>query len=461
MLAHALTMGIITGIGFSGLVHAAELSQAYSADWESLDTRPTPGWFEDAKFGIFIHWGVYSVPAWGTKGTYSEWYWHALTNNSHDGATRNFHERTYGEGFDYMDFAPRFTCELFDAQEWASLFKRAGARYVVPTSKHHDGYCIWPSKEATQSWGRPWNSMDVGPKRDLLGELTDAVRGHGMKSGFYYSLYEWYHPWYKKDFEKYRDEHFVPQFKDVVTRYKPSLIFADGEWDHPSGQWRTPELLAWLFNKSSCKDEVVINDRWGKESRSQHGGYFTTEYGHVGGNRKLAQGRPWEENRGIGASFGYNRNESIDEYRSTSELVHLLVDTVSRGGNLLLDVGPTADGRIPVVMQDRLVGIGEWLDVNGEAIYGTRKWRVVKEGEAVCYTSKGDAVYAIALRWPGISLTLESPTADGEVKVALLGHGQPLENQMTAAGLCIDLSAVPLEEAPCKHAYVFRLTGVR
>ena len=455
---------------FSGVLAIALLTTTfaqaegniYTNDWESLDARPMPEWFNDAKFGIFIHWGVYSVPAWGAKGTYSEWYWHALRSNSNDGATRKFHDRVYGKDFDYMDFAPMFTCELFDANEWAALFKRSGAKYVVPTSKHHDGYCIWPSREASASWGQPWNSMEVGPKRDLLGELTKAVREQGMKSGFYYSLYEWYHPWYRKDFEKYRDEHFIPQFKDVVTRYAPDIIFADGEWDHPSEEWRTPELLTWLFNESPCKENVVINDRWGKESRSNHGGYFTTEYGHVGGDKELAEGRSWEENRGIGASFGYNRNESIDEYHTTTQLVHLLIDTISRGGNLLLDVGPTADGRIPVIMQDRLIGIGQWLSTNGEAIYGTRRWREAKEGDSIFYTHKEGVVYAIVTAWPKDTLVLQTPEAsDTTVQVHLLGYEQPLECKTTEGGLEIQMPILTPVTLPCDHAWVFKLENVK
>ena len=460
MFVHYLS-GILTITMLSAAFAHAEDTK-YTADWASLDARPMPAWFEDAKFGIFIHWGVYSVPAWGTKGTYSEWYWHALRNNSHDGATRKFHERVYGRNFDYMDFAPMFTCELFDAEEWATLFKRAGAQYVVPTSKHHDGYCIWPSQEASASWGKPWNSLETAPGRDLLGELTEAVREQGMKSGFYYSLYEWYHPWYKKDFEKYRDEHFIPQFKDVVTRYKPDIIFADGEWDHLSEKWHTPELIAWLYNESPCKENVVVNDRWGKECRSNHGGYFTTEYGHVGGNKELAEGRCWEENRGIGASFGYNRNESINEYRTTAELVRLLIDTVSRGGNLLLDVGPTADGRIPVIMQDRLTGIGAWLAVNGEAIYGTRRWRVVKEGDTVFYTRKDDIVYAIATTWPGSKLILRTPeSSNGDVRATMLGLEQSLTYEATQDGLKIQMPDPNPDQLPCEHAWVIKLENVK
>ena len=189
-----------------------------------------------------------------------------------------------------------------------------------------------------------------------------------MRIGFYYSLYEWFNPLWLKDRKRYVAEHMIPQFKDVVTRYRPAIIFTDGEWDMPSSDWKSEELLAWLFNESPCKDEVVVNDRWGKECRHHHGGYYTTEYG--AGLKDDAH--PWEESRGMGFSYGYNRAESIDDYQTPRELILMLCDLVSRGGNLLLDIGPTADGRIPVIMQERLIQMGDWLKVNGEAIYGTR-----------------------------------------------------------------------------------------
>jgi alpha-L-fucosidase len=289
---------------------------------------------------------------------------------------------------------------MYDPDAWADVFARAGARYVVLTSKHHEGFALWPSAEASRSWGRPWNAVEIGPKRDLVGDLTKAVRAKGLKMGLYYSLYEWYHPWYKSDFAKFRDEHFFPQFKDVVTRYKPSLIFADGEWEHPSADWKSEELLAWLYNESGCGDELIIDDRWGKDTRSRHGGYFTTEYGQVGGNQKLEGGKPWEECRGIGASFGYNRNEDYDQYRTAPELIRLLVELSSHGGNLLLDIGPTADGRIPVIMQDRLIEMGKWLKKNGEAIYGTTAgpWRKAPYSGAA--TVKGTTLYLHVFAWP-------------------------------------------------------------
>ena len=336
-------------------------AQNYEPSWKSLDSRPIHSWFTDAKFGIFIHWGVYSVPAFAEVGRYSEWYWHDLKKSK--SKTSEFHRNMYGENFSYQDFAPSFTCDLFNPQQWADVFRASGAKYVVLTSKHHDGYCLWPSQQANQSWGRPWNSTNIGPMRDLLGELTTAVRNNELKMGIYYSLYEWYNPMYKKDVDLYVEKHMTPQFKDVVEKYKPSVIFSDGEWSHPASTWKSPELLTWLFNESACKDEVVINDRWGAGDRHKHGGYFTTEYGSGLPNAE----NPWEENRGMAHSFGYSRMENYKDYNTTQELIYMLIDIVSRGGNFLLDIGPTADGRIPVIMQERLIEMGQWLTVNGEA----------------------------------------------------------------------------------------------
>ena len=425
----------------------------YEATWESLDSRPLPAWFDEGKFGIFIHWGVYSVPAWGPKGRYAEWYWNDMQNKK--GETWQYHVRTYGEEFRYQDFAPLFKAELYDPEQWADIFARSGAKYVVLTSKHHEGFCLWPSAE---SWN--WNSMDVGPHRDLAGDLTAAVKARGLRMGFYYSLYEWFDPVYRADVHRYVADHMLPQLKDLVLRYEPDLVWPDGEWDHPSEVWRSTEFLAWLFNESPVRDSVVVDDRWGKDCRSAHGGFYTTEYGDVGGGKDLAEQRKWEECRGIGASFGYNRNETIDEYASAESLVHLLIETVAKGGNLLLDIGPTADGRIPVIMQQRLIEIGAWLEVNGEAIYGTRPWRQAADGDKVRYTAKGGTLYAICLEWPGTELVLSAPKTSGAPKATLLGHGQPIECKAAGDGLHITVPPLSVAEAPCQHAYVFQLTGV-
>ena len=365
-------------IFFTFLIVSISSAQNYQPNWESIDSRPVPEWFENAKFGIFIHWGVYSVPAWapadadiGVYAKYAEWYWWRINEDSPAGKLfRAYHNNTYGEDFMYQDFANGFNARHFEPEKWADVFKRAGAKYVVLTSKHHEGFTLWPSE---QSWN--WNSVDVGPHRDLCGDLSKEVKDAGLHMGFYYSLYEWYNPLYHNNLEKYVDNHMIPQMKDLVTRYEPDILWTDGEWDHPSEDWKSTEFLAWLYNESPVKDRVCVNDRWGKETRGVHGGYFTTEYDMVHEQEGVGEvTRPWEECRGIGTSFGYNQVEDLDNYMSSDALVDMLVEKVAGGGNLLLDIGPTADGRIPVIQQQRLQDIGRWLDINGQAIYGTKKW---------------------------------------------------------------------------------------
>ena len=292
--------GIIIVFLFSFTAYVSPGQQKYTPDWKSLDSRPVAPWFADAKFGIFIHWGVYSVPAWSPKGTYSEWYQYWLQekkvfgNGDFTGTEVYDHQvNTYGEDFTYYDFAKHFRAELYDPEAWASLFKRAGAKYIVVTSKHHDGYAMWPSAQANDR-GFPWNSVDIGPHRDLLGELEQSIRKTDIRFGIYYSLYEWYHPLWRMDREKFVTEHFFPQFKDLITRYKPDIIWPDGEWMMTAEDWHTPELLAWLFNESPVAKTIVINDRWGKGCRQKHGGYYTTEY-----KAGVDFDKPWEECRGM------------------------------------------------------------------------------------------------------------------------------------------------------------------
>jgi len=346
-------------------------AQKFDANWNSLNQRKMPTWFHQDKFGIFIHWGVYSVPAYApvmpnSGYSYAEWYWYRLFEKQKDFMA--FHNKNYGSSFAYQQFEPMFKAEMYDPNQWADIFKRSGAKYVVLTSKHHEGYALWNSAEADKTWGRPWNSVTGTPKRDLLGDLTNSVRNAGLKMGVYYSLYEWFNPMWKYDKKKYVSEHMTPQFKDLVTKYKPSIIFSDGEWDLPDSAWKSPELLAWLFNESPVKDEVVVDDRWGNNTRQQNHGamYTTSEYGS-GMDASII----WEESQGIGHSYGYNRNEQLDDYKTSHDLILMLSDIVSRGGNFLLDIGPDADGNIPVILQQRLLDIGDWLKINGEAIYGT------------------------------------------------------------------------------------------
>jgi alpha-L-fucosidase len=476
------------------LLFAGALSaQTYQPNWNSIDQRPTPAWFTDARFGIFIHWGVYSVPAYAPvlpgKLAYAEWYWNAMTGGRENApadpiqaGTWAYHKLMYGPEFPYPDFAPHFHAELFDPDHWADVFARSGAKYVVLTSKHHEGFALWPSRQASATWGRPWNAVETGPRRDLLGDLSSAVRRKGLQMGYYYSLYEWYNPLWLTDKPRYIREHMFPQFKDLVTGYRPSLIFADGEWDLTSAEWRTPELLAWLLNESPVKDEVVINDRWGKDCRHKHGGYWTTEY--TSGMAGLDH--PWEESRGMGFSYGYNRAERLEHYHTGRALVIMLVDLVSRGGNLLLDIGPDADGNIPVVMEERLLQIGDFLRVNGEAIYGTKPWRTSRQwgagevpkveynkefstpydvtkqalqpepGKAAIeafFTSKGNDLFVILPRWPGRSFALKD--VSGVKSVTLLGSSKRLKFKAAKGGVLIQLSDLP-EELLSQPAWVLK-----
>lgn len=368
---------------FCILISQATFAQNYQPNWESLNTRGIPEWFNKAKFGIFIHWGLYSVPAYApvipnSGYSYAEWYWNRLESKAmvEDTLTKNFHKANYGPKFVYQDFESQFRAELFNPDQWASVFQNSGAKYVVLTSKHHEGYCLWNSPWADTAWGRPWNAVTGTPNRDLLGDLTDAVRAKGLKMGYYYSMYEWFNPLWLLDKKQYIERVMTPEFKDLVTRYKPSVIFSDGEWDLPDTTWKSPELLAWLFNESPVKNEVVVNDRWGNNTKGKNFGstYATSEYGSG-----MEPGIVWEESQGIGLSYGYNRNESLADYKTGRRLILFLIDIVSRGGNLLLDVGPTGDGRIPVIMQQRLAEIGAWLAKNGESIYDTEPWTETRQ----------------------------------------------------------------------------------
>ncbi|MGF2414130.1 MAG: alpha-L-fucosidase, partial [Ferruginibacter sp.] len=344
-------------------------AQTYQPTWQSLDKRPIPAWFTDAKFGIFIHWGVYAVPGWSKKGDYSEWYQQGLQGN--DTARQKFHKTKFGNRT-YYDLANDFKAELFNPDEWAKLFEQSGAKYIVLTSKHHDGFTLWPSKEAYKTWGFKWNAVDVGPKRDLINDLFKAVRKTSVHAGMYYSLYEWFNPLWKTDKNKYATEHVWPQMKELINNYQPDVFWTDGDWEAGDEIWKSKEFLTWLYNESVVKNKVVVNDRWGAGLRFKHGGIYTPEYqpdldfeDHV-----------WEESRGMGFSYGYNREEDAWDYNSTQSLILQLIDKVSRGGNFLLDVGPDEHGKIPPVMQERLLQMGEWLKINGEAIYNTIRWKI-------------------------------------------------------------------------------------
>lgn len=448
----------------------------FEPTWNSLDKRPIPHWFNQAKFGIFIHWGVYSVPSWRALGndryeSYAEWYYARVMNDTKNGGN-DFHCKNYGKDFEYRDFAPLFKAELFNPDFWADTFYKSGAKYVVLTAKHHDGYCLWPTKS---TYNNGWNSMDTGPQRDLVGELTEAVRKKGLKMGLYYSCIEWETNrtsrlpsghWLNPEIiskysipeDKYVNEHFIHQLKELISWYQPSLIFADGgEWEENEEYWKTKEFLSWLYNNAPNKDEVVVNDRFYKDMPGKHGDYFSSEYHDTD---IVGPKHPWEESRGIGNSYGFNRAENLDDYKSSTELIHELISIISRGGNFLLNIGPTADGRIPVIMQQRIRDIGDWLTVNGEAVYGSTavKEKIFSHDKHVYFSQHDTDIFVITTRWPEKNIVIQGNCTDNIHAVSLLGSDCTIDWNRDSSGLSIippDLSPITV---PCNHAYVFKLT---
>lgn len=462
-------------------------------DWDELDRRPNPAWFDDDKVGIFIHWSVFSVPgvAWVYPdkpygyGGHSCWYGlyvdrlRPLRSREEQAKFEAFHHKNYGD-VPFRALAALFKGEAFDPREWAALFKRSGARYAFLTSNFHDGYCLWPSPQ-----NPGWNSLDIGPKRDVLGDFSKATRDAGLRAGFYYSLAEFNHPLYQAarkpggDIKPFVREHLQPQLREAVKRYQPSFLYLDGEWEFPLDAFEMRDFLAWLYNESPCKDEVVVNDRLGRGSRGKHGGVYSSEAG-VG---ECGTAHKWSEDRPLSrGNWSYNRLERLEDYLSERDLIHLLIETVAQGGNLHVAISPCADGTIPMLQQERLVQLGDWLRLNGEAIYGTKPRKPSHEGPMVeslnprldvkwhwtetrlrpmvHYTQKGSVVYAICLAWPGKTLRLELPIPKPQTEVHLLGHSTPLRWKAGEQGLVIELPQLGPLELPCRGAWVFKLTGL-
>ncbi|VGO19064.1 alpha-L-fucosidase [Pontiella sulfatireligans] len=344
----------------------ASATESPAPTFETIyENREIPSWFNEDKFGIFVVWGLYSIPSFYLDG-YAEWYWYKLGLKPE---LKDFHDRVYGADFQYEQFAPQFKAELWDPDFWCKLFKDSGAKYVVTTANYHDGFAMYPTAYSKTQNAGAWNSMEVGPKRDIIGEMNVAGEKQGLKMGIYYSLYEWYHPEWMSDPAGFATNWFHPKFKEVVSRYKPWHIFLDGDWEKGKDVWQTEDLAQWLYSESSVKDTVVVNDRWaGEDSREHFGDVFESEYGQT---KYMSPEHPWQEDRGMGKSYGYNRTETVYDYASRDELLGTFSSVVGGGGNFLLCVGPRADGIIPSLMQERLLQIGDWLKINGEAIYGT------------------------------------------------------------------------------------------
>lgn len=428
----------------------------YEPTYASVSQHPVPDWYHDAKLGIFIHWGLYSVPAfapnapdlgetiakgnwqeWFANNPYAEWYYNSLRI---DGSpTQRYHNETYGADFAYFDFVSQFNdaVQAWDPNAWADLFHRAGARYVVPTTKHHDGFLLWPSRHPNP------HRDGYHSQRDLIGELEQAVRQRGIHYALYYSGgIDWtFNPQVIQSREdmaaavpqmpeyiEYADNHW----RELTERYGTEILWNDIAYPAAADINR---LFADYYNHNP---EGLVNNRFrqtfemdpetGELRSDYHFDFETPEYTSFDEIRQ----KKWESCRGIGHSFGYNRHEAAEQYLSEEELIHSFVDIVSKNGNLLLNVGPMADGTIPDLQVQRLEELGRWLDVNGEAIYGTRPWQRAEgrmdDGTAVRFTQRDGTLYAILLKQPSRYRTaLENVRLRKGARVQLLGYDEPLE----------------------------------
>ncbi|MDR1725514.1 MAG: alpha-L-fucosidase [Bacteroidales bacterium] len=339
-------------------------STSFAQTMPNFYKQDYPQWFTDAKLGIFIHYGLYSVPAWSGKEQYAEWFYKGLISG--DSARINFQKRVFGENFHYDNYKDLLKGELFNANEWAELFKSSGAKYVIFTSKHHDGFCMWGSKFA-----KNWNSVECAAKRDFCIELKEAVKNKNMKFGLYYSLLEWNNPlfrWTVDTFgiDQYVNEHLKPQFYELIDNFQPDLLFSDGDWDFSYQSLQSDSLVSHFYLRNK---DGIVNNRWGVGFNY---GYLTPEYSS--GIKEYK--RPWAECRGLSRSFGLNRNADLYSYMTSEELILHFVSLVAAGGGLTLNVAPSSDGQIPLLQQERLLDLGQWLQTNGEAIYGTKPYQI-------------------------------------------------------------------------------------
>ena len=461
----------------------------FDATWESLEEYRIPRWYKDEKFGIFIHWGVYAVPAFG-----NEWYPRQmyLQEEHKKGNYFQHHVETYGphKEFGYKDFIPMFQAEHYDPAAWADLFVKAGARFVAPVAEHHDGFAMYDCGYSE------WCATKMGPKRDLIGELADAVRAKDMIFGL--SSHRAEHWWFfdggmqfDSDVQDPRwaglygpakpkntqpDEEFLNDWLvrtcELVDKYEPKIVWFDWWIEEPAFAPYLKRLAAYYYNRASQWDLMgAINYK--NEAYPPEAAVFDVERGQLSSIRPLL----WQTDTSVSKnSWGYIQNH---DYKTSGAIIGDLVDIVSKNGALLLNIGPKPDGTIPEPEQEMLLDIGRWLEVNGEAIYGTRPWKVFGEGpteivegsfsdtqrgafshEDVRFTATDDALYAITLGWPDHGkLTIKTlrdkckhaPLAVN--KVELLGAGD-VSFSRDADALTVELP----DDKPCEHAFALKVS---
>ena len=469
----------------------------FRPDWESLQKYEAPEWYKDAKFGIFIHWGVYSVPAFG-----NEWY----PRSMYQVGFREYkhHIATYGpqDKFGYKDFIPMFTAEHFDPVAWAELFRKAGAKYVVPVAEHHDGFAMYDSGVSD------WTAAKMGPHRDVIGELAKAVRAEGLHFGVsshrvehnfflgvgraiasdvndprYAAFYGPAHTWLlnpsgtplNNDFSYVSSawaNDWLARGAELVEKYHPDIVYFDWWIGQPSIRPNLTRFAAFYYNSSLTHGDHVGVINYKDYAMQEHAGVLDLERGQLGDIRPLY----WQTDTSVSnRSWGYIKD---DTFKSPDFVVHQLIDIVSKNGNLLLNIGPRSDGTIPDEVQQVLLDVGAWLNINGEAIYGTRSWRIYGEGptkvaagsfhdtdigkytaEDFRFTTKGDVLYAIGLAWPeneeAVIRSLAATLGSAPVRtVALLGSDAKLRFEQRPDGLHVQLPAQP----PAKYAYTLKVT---
>lgn len=467
----------------------------YGGKWKptasSIDRHKAPEWFADAKFGMFIDWGLWSIAGWAPRNEkgamYPDWYEHSMYYFG-DVSTR-YHAKNWGVDFERDDFIPFFKAERYQPEFLIDIAEEAGMKYVVPFNKHHSGFCLWPSSYTLRHTG-----TTIG--KDLVKPLVDGCREKGLKFGFYFSIEEWeypvigpngeiinrrgfgnpekhpiYEPYTPKlenlasmkipvnDFSR---QYLIPQAVEFIDKYDPDLIWYDGDWETEVEIPGAYDITAYYYNHAEGRKEVAVNDRMGLKNgqrmRSVRGDFSTSEYGNL--HEGYRSRKVWEECRGISQSYGFNWQDTDENILTSKKFIDMFIDIVSKGGNLLLMVNLDAQGALPEMQEKRLKDIGKWLKVNGEGIYATREYSNNAEG-SVRYTRSKDnsTVYAISLEWPGSQLRLQSVKPADKSEIYMLGYDKPLKWAYKDGVTTINIpSALQKASArPCEHAYTFRI----